>query len=103
MTDTIYVEVEKHDLKEITASVQDMVRIVKTYVPGYRLRVPPLLDEKKVTIIVEVEGAGDFLPKYAGNLDIMTSAALAVGERLAARLLGKEREARWEANVAYTL
>lgn len=90
MTNTIYVEVEKPDQKAIAAAVTEMVREVQTYVPGYRLRVPPILDDHKVTTIVEVEGAGDFLPKYSGNLDIITSASVAVAEKLAAKMLGKE-------------
>ncbi|MDA8306455.1 MAG: acetaldehyde dehydrogenase (acetylating) [Deltaproteobacteria bacterium] len=87
MTDTVYVEVEKPDEKAIRESVEEMVRTVQSYVPGYRLRMPPTLDDHRVVTIVEVEGAGDFLPKYSGNLDIMTSAAAAVGEALAERIL----------------
>lgn len=90
MTNTIYVEVENPDEKAIREAVAHMVKEVQSYVPGYRLRVPPILDDHKVTTIIEVEGAGDFLPKYAGNLDIITAAAVAVAEKLAARMLGKE-------------
>jgi acetaldehyde dehydrogenase (acetylating) len=90
MTNTIYTRVEKADLPSILASVEDIVRQVQSYVPGYRLRVPPMLDGDKVTTIVQVEGAGDFLPKYSGNLDIINAAAVAVGERIATRLMGKE-------------
>lgn len=88
MTDTVYAEVENPDVSAIRASVADMVRTVQRYVPGYRLRMPPTVDDHKVVTIVEVEGAGDFLPKYSGNLDIMTSAAAAVGEALAERMIG---------------
>jgi acetaldehyde dehydrogenase len=88
MTDTVYTEVENPDVSAIRASVEDMVRTVQRYVPGYRLRMPPTVDDHKVVTIVEVEGAGDFLPKYSGNLDIMTSAAAAVGEAIAVRMLG---------------
>jgi acetaldehyde dehydrogenase (acetylating) len=92
MTDTIYVEVDTPDMEAIEASVQAMVPIVQTYVPGYRLRVPPIIDGHKVTVIVEVEGAGEFLPKYSGNLDIMTSAAMRVGDELARRMVAGEKE-----------
>ncbi len=87
MTNTIYVEVERADEIAIISSVEDMVKEIQTYVPGYRLRVPPLLDGNKVTTIIEVEGAGDFLPKYSGNLDIINAAAVAVGEKLAYKIL----------------
>jgi len=91
MTDTIYVDVETPDREAIEASIEAMVQRVQEYVPGYRLRVPPLVDGHKVTVIVEVEGAGDFLPKYSGNLDIMTSAAMRVGDELARRMRTREK------------
>jgi len=90
MTNTIYVKVENPDEQAILASVESMVKEVQQYVPGYKLRVPPLLDGDKVTTIIEVEGAGDFLPKYAGNLDIITAAAVATAEKLAEMILTKE-------------
>ena len=89
MTDTVFVEVENPDEKAIRESVEDMLAAVQKYVPGYRLRVPPVIEDYKVTTIIEVEGAGDFLPKYSGNLDIMTAAAAGVGEAIAARMLGR--------------
>lgn len=90
MTNTIYVKVENPDEQAIQASVESMVKEIQQYVPGYKLRVPPLLDGDKVTTIIEVEGAGDFLPKYAGNLDIITAAAVATAEKLAEMILTKE-------------
>jgi acetaldehyde dehydrogenase len=63
-----------------------MVSEVQGYVPGYRLKAPPQFDPGRVAIFIEVEGAGDFLPPYAGNLDIMTAAATRVGEELARRV-----------------
>ncbi len=89
MTDTIFVEVENPDEKAIRESVEDMLAAIQKYVPGYRLRVPPVIEDHKVTTIIEVEGAGDFLPRYAGNLDIMTAAAAGVGEAIAARMQGR--------------
>ena len=92
MRDTIFCAVSPDsDQDAIVRSVQDMVRAVQEYVPGYRLLQEPQIDEpsavtrgqKKVSVFVEIEGAGDFLPPYAGNLDIMTAAATRVGERMA--------------------
>jgi acetaldehyde dehydrogenase len=71
------------DHEAICASVEAMAAEVAAYVPGYRLRVPPQFTDDRVSIFLEVEGRGDFLATYAGNLDIMTAAAVRVGEELA--------------------
>lgn len=83
MKNTIYAKVTNPDEKAIRESVNEMVEEIKYYVPGYTLRVPPIVEENKVTTIIQVEGSGDFLAKYAGNLDIMTASAVAVAERIA--------------------
>ncbi|KJS82897.1 MAG: acetaldehyde dehydrogenase [Peptococcaceae bacterium BICA1-8] len=87
MRDTIYTRVANPDEKEITRAVLEMVEKVKQYVPGYQLKVPPIIEGDKVTVMLEIEGAGHYLPKYAGNLDIMTAAAAAAGDRIAQSLL----------------
>ena len=90
MTNTVHTIVRNPDRARIEKAVADMVKKVQAYVPGYRLRVPPQIEGNRVTTIVEVEGAGDFLPKYSGNLDIINAAAVASAEQIAKRLLGLE-------------
>jgi acetaldehyde dehydrogenase len=94
MRNTVYGMLADADEAKIVGSIEAMVERIQQYVPGYRLRAKPLIQDvsngerkKKVTLFVEVEGAGDFLPKYAGNLDIMTSAAVKVGEEIGRHLV----------------
>ncbi|WP_223594469.1 acetaldehyde dehydrogenase (acetylating) [Neobacillus bataviensis] len=88
MRDTVYALVEEGTMDEakITQSIKEMEKAVQSYVPGYRLRTEPIFDGNKVTIFIEVEGAGDYLPKYSGNLDIMTAAGVKVAEEFAKNL-----------------
>ncbi|OAO00278.1 acetaldehyde dehydrogenase (acetylating) [Sphingomonadales bacterium EhC05] len=108
MRDTVFCLAEDGDQKEIARSVEEMVREVQKYVPGYRLKqavqfeyigsnkplhIPEMKDHDggnftglKVSVFLEVEGAAHYLPAYAGNLDIMTSAAMKTAERIALRM-----------------
>jgi acetaldehyde dehydrogenase (acetylating) len=84
MRDTIHVLVEgKAKAEEIGASIRAMETEVQSYVPGYRIRQEPIIDGSSVTVFIEVEGAGDYLPVYSGNLDIMTAASVRVAEEWA--------------------
>ncbi|BBB27583.1 acetaldehyde dehydrogenase (acetylating) [Amphritea japonica] len=84
MRDTIHCQTtDTPDQAAITESVQQMVKEVQKYVPGYKLVNGPVFDGNKVSVFMEVEGLGDFLPKYAGNLDIMTAAGLRTAEMFA--------------------
>ena len=88
MRDTIHcLTVGEPDRDAIVASVRKMVASVQEYVPGYTLKNGPVFDGRRVTVFMEVAGRGDYLPKYAGNLDIMTSAALRTAELFAERML----------------
>ncbi|CUU05131.1 acetaldehyde dehydrogenase [Candidatus Kryptobacter tengchongensis] len=106
MRNTVYTITDECDIEEVKESIYQMVDEVKKYVPGYNLKSEPIFDPLdkypikipgygefnrgyKVTILLEIEGAGHYLPKYAGNLDIMTSAALRVGELFAEKILEK--------------
>jgi acetaldehyde dehydrogenase len=99
MRDTIFCSLEPDaDADAVTASIEAVVAEVQEYVPGYRLLSPPQIERAvtpdgrgRVAIFVEVEGAGDFLPPYSGNLDIMTAAAARVGDELARSLVRQER------------
>jgi len=72
------------DTEKVQASIVEMVASVQAYVPGYRLVDEPQFAPGRVEVLLEIEGAGDFLPSYAGNLDIITAAARRVGESLVA-------------------
>lgn len=107
MRDTVFVLSEPGSQDEIERSIEDMVASVQSYVPGYRLKqkvqfevipedapvnVPGLgkLSGLKTSVFLEVEGAAHYLPAYAGNLDIMTSAAMACAERIASTRMNAE-------------
>ncbi|MHA6792265.1 acetaldehyde dehydrogenase (acetylating) [Pseudonocardia bannensis] len=89
MRNTLYAEVDGLDEDLLAVEVARMVQRVEAYVPGYRVR-GPVIDGRKVTLFNEVEGAGDFLPTYAGNLDIITAAAV----RMARQRVAAGAEAR---------
>jgi acetaldehyde dehydrogenase len=89
MRDTIHCLLDEKVIDEsaIIASIQEMEKTVLTYVPGYRLKQQPIIEENQITVFLEVEGAGDYLPSYSGNLDIMTAAAVKVAEEWARQLV----------------
>ena len=88
MRDTIHcLTVDQPEEDKISESIDRMIREVKKYVPGYNLKNGPVFDGNRVSIYMEVEGLGDFLPKYAGNLDIMTAAGLRTAELYAEEIL----------------
>ncbi|WP_077035811.1 acetaldehyde dehydrogenase (acetylating) [Pelomonas sp. KK5] len=89
MRDTIHCLTEEPPkAAEIEASARAMVEEVQRYVPGYKLVNGPVIDGHRVSVFMEVEGLGDYLPKYAGNLDIMTAAAARTAEMFAEEMQG---------------
>jgi acetaldehyde dehydrogenase len=105
MRDTVHALVADCDPAELTRSVEAIVKDVQEYVPGYRLRNAPDIEDRRtngvrlpdgtvfrgwrVTVLLEVTGNGDYLPPWAGNLDIMTAAAVRTGQLAAARRSGR--------------
>ena len=88
MRDTVHCLTEgEPDRARITESIQQMVAQVREYVPGYTLKNGPVFDGRRVSVYLEVAGLGDYLPRYAGNLDIMTAAALRTAEMIAAEIV----------------
>lgn len=88
MRDTVHcLTAEAPREQEIDKSVRSMIAEVQKYVPGYRLVNGPVFDGNRVSVFLEVEGLGDYLPKYSGNLDIMTAAATRTGEMFAREML----------------
>jgi len=88
MRDTVHCLTETEpDQAKITAAIHAMITEVQKYVPGYRLVNGPVFDGKRVSVFLEVKGLGDFLPRYSGNLDIMTAAAARTAEMFAEGIL----------------
>lgn len=88
MRDTVHCLTETTpDQAAITASIHQMIAEVQKYVPGYKLVNGPMFDGNRVSVYLEVEGLGDYLPKYAGNLDIMTAAAARTAEMFAEEII----------------
>lgn len=88
MRDTVHALVSEtgHE-EEIKQSIKQMIEDVQQYVPGYRLRGEPVFEDNKISVFLEVEGAGDFFPAYSGNLDIMTAAAAKVANEMAKNIV----------------
>ena len=83
MQTTIYAKIVNPDLPAIQGAVDAMVEKIRQYVPGYKLILPPTIQDDKIVITVKVVGAGDYLPQYAGNLDIINCAAIAMAQLIA--------------------
>ncbi|MEK7581040.1 MAG: acetaldehyde dehydrogenase (acetylating) [Patescibacteria group bacterium] len=87
MHNTVFAQIEKPNIKLLKYRIDSVVKDIRKYVLGYRLTLGPIYENGRLTIMNEVEGRGDYLPKYAGNLDIINSAAIEVAEAYARRTL----------------
>lgn len=85
MHNTIYALIDKPDMEAISREVRRVEKEIQKYVPGYRVVLGPIYENRRLTVSIEVTGSGDFLPKYAGNLDIITCAAVEIAENYARR------------------
>jgi acetaldehyde dehydrogenase (acetylating) len=83
MQTTIFASVANPDMRKLTIAINSMVKTISSYVPGYRLLFSPIYRDGHIIVMIRVQGNGDYLPKYAGNLDIINCAAIAVAERYA--------------------
>ena len=88
MRNTLHAKVNDPDMGKINQAVHDMVQKIQVYVPGYKIVLEPIYKDGVVTTMIEVTGRGDYLPTYAGNLDIITSAAVYIAEIYAEKKLG---------------
>ena len=83
MQTTIFANVKNPDIEALKRVLDPIVEKIKTYVPGYKILVGPILDGDRIVVMVKVRGRGDYLPEYAGNLDIINCAAIAMAEQFA--------------------
>jgi acetaldehyde dehydrogenase (acetylating) len=87
MQTTILAKVDKPNLDALTMMVAKMERKIKQYVPGYKVILQPTLENGRIAVMVKVKGRGDYLPEYAGNLDIINCAAIAIAEEYAQKIV----------------
>lgn len=99
MQTTILAKVTNPDVEGLRSAVKEISKKVQKYVPGYEIIVNPILENNRIVVMVRVKGLGDYLPEYAGNLDIINCAALAVAERYAKKQLGAYNGKRYEISL----
>lgn len=90
MHNTIYAKIERSKLDKVSQEIARMVKKIQKYVPGYKITLGPVAENGRLTTMVEVVGVGDFLPRYSGNLDIITCAAVAIAEEYVKKKMPKK-------------
>jgi acetaldehyde dehydrogenase (acetylating) len=83
MQTTLFAKISGPDMEAIKMHISEMVCRIQTYVPGYQIVIPPTLENGRLAIMVKVQGLGDYLPRYAGNMDIINCAAVSIAEEYA--------------------
>ncbi len=99
MQTTIFAKVKNPDIEKLNRVVKDIAAQVQKYVPGYEIIVNPIIENDRIVVMVRVKGLGDYLPEYAGNLDIINCAALAIAEKYALNKNHTIKEAAYEINI----
>jgi acetaldehyde dehydrogenase len=89
MQTTVFATVRSPDLDRVRQRINEVVSFIQAYVPGYQLVLPPMYENGRVAATVRVQGLGDYLPRFAGNLDIINCAGIAIAEAFARRGLGR--------------
>ncbi len=87
MQTTIFVKAENPNMSDIISKVDEMIKRISAYAPGYKLIAEPIFEHGRIAVLIKVRGVGDYLPQFAGNLDIINCAAIAVAERYATKLV----------------
>jgi acetaldehyde dehydrogenase (acetylating) len=88
MQTTVFAKIAHPDLEKTRETVSAMVNRIQKYVPGFQMILEPMIESGRLAVMVRVEGVGDYLPKYAGNLDIINCAAIAMAEAYAQKRVG---------------
>lgn len=83
MQTTIFALVQDPDMEKLTVYINNIINEIQKYVPGYQLLVPPTIENNRIVVMIKVQGLGDYLPSYAGNLDIINCAAISMAEEYA--------------------
>ncbi len=103
MQTTILAKCENPNIPKLKSALDKIISVIQSYVPGYELILGPVLENGRIVVMVRVKGLGDYLPAYAGNLDIINCAAVAMGEEYAKKLLsGKTAAIRGTKNEVHT-
>lgn len=90
MQTTVFAKAKNPDMESLKPAIEEMVRKIQMYVPGYKLIVPPTVEGNRIVVMVKVKGLGDYLPSYAGNLDIINCAAIAIAKEYAKSFIAQD-------------